>query len=246
MTSVLPVPLLVLVVACAMMVIERWRPARVRGASGAWWCRAALFNGAQAAVAYLGAISWDEWLPVAPWARDVAWAPLPGVLAGYLLVTFVYYWWHRLRHAQPLLWRYVHRLHHSPTRIEILTSFYKHPLELVLNGVLSSALLVTVLGLPPLLVAATVMVTGLAELFYHWNVRTPRWLGWFFQRPEMHRVHHERGRHTSNFSDLPLWDAMFGTLRNPRSDVCDCGFPEEARIGRLLLGRDVDETGIGR
>ncbi|MBK9657441.1 MAG: sterol desaturase family protein [Rhodanobacteraceae bacterium] len=45
------------------------------------------------------------------------------------------------RHQIPLLWRYLHRVHHSPARIEVLTSFYKHPLEILLNGVLMSSIL---------------------------------------------------------------------------------------------------------
>ena len=56
------------------------------------------------------------------------------------------------------------------------------------------------------------LLTGIAELFYHWNVRTPHWLGYFVQRPESHCVHHQRGRHRNNYSDLPLWDIAFGTF----------------------------------
>ena len=46
-----------------------------------------------------------------------------GALLGYLTITFVYYWWHRARHEHPWLWRYLHQIHHSPARLEIVTSF---------------------------------------------------------------------------------------------------------------------------
>lgn len=236
------VPLIVVAVAAVMMLAERVCPAWRRADDGAWVVRALALSLLQAAVAFAGVITWDRWFSQASLVDLSGIGSAWGVVLGYLLVTFVYYWWHRARHAVPMLWRYLHRLHHSPSRIEILTSFYKHPLELILNGMLSSALLFFVLGLSPLVVSLTVLVTGLAELAYHWNVRTPRWLGWFFQRPEMHRVHHARGSHTSNFSDLPVWDALFGTLRNPRGDVEVCGFPEEQKLVRLLAGKPVAEV----
>ncbi len=49
------------------------------------------------------------------------------------------------------------------------------------------------------------------------NIRTPQWLGYIVQRPESHSVHHGRGVHHYNYSDLPLFDILFGTFRNPRN-----------------------------
>src|SRR6202011_1341529 len=114
------------------------------------------------------------------------------------------------------LWRWVHQVHHSPQRIEVITSFYKHPIEIAANTVLSSATLYLLLGVGPASASLAVLLSGIAELLYHWNVRTPYWMGYFFQRPESHCVHHQEGLHSFNYSDLPLWDLMFGTLKNPR------------------------------
>jgi hypothetical protein len=77
------------------------------------------------------------------------------------------------------------------------------------------------------------------ELFYHWNIRTPYWLGFLIQRPESHLVHHQEGLHTYNFSDLPLWDILFGTFRNPREWNARCGFANdrEEHLFQLLGGR---------
>ena len=47
--------------AAIMVTVEFARPAFRRAVSGRWWLRAGLFNAAQAAVAGLGAISWDLW-----------------------------------------------------------------------------------------------------------------------------------------------------------------------------------------
>jgi sterol desaturase/sphingolipid hydroxylase (fatty acid hydroxylase superfamily) len=88
--------------------------------------------------------------------------------------------------------------------------------------------------------ALAVGSTGLAELLYHWNVRTPRWLGWVFQRPESHCVHHQAGLHAFNYSDLPLWDALFGTLHNPRVWQGRCGFGEaEHKLAEMLRGAEI-------
>jgi sterol desaturase/sphingolipid hydroxylase (fatty acid hydroxylase superfamily) len=60
-------------------------------------------------------------------------------------------------------------------------------------------------------------------------------------RPEAHGLHHERGIHAYNYANVPLWDVVFGTYRNP------AGFPEHygfwqgasSRMGAMLVGRDV-------
>jgi sterol desaturase/sphingolipid hydroxylase (fatty acid hydroxylase superfamily) len=169
---------------------------------------------------------------------------LGGIAVGYLATTFVYYWWHRWRHEVPILWRCVHQLHHSPQRIEIITSFYKHPFEFVANSILSSAILYLGVGLGLKAASLVVLVTGLAELFYHWNVSTPQWLGYIFQRPESHCLHHQAGVHSSNYSDLPLWDLLFGTFQDPgRSWDRPCGFQggKESRVLEILLGKDLSE-----
>src|SRR5262249_29330915 len=163
-----------------------------------------------------------------------------GVVA-YLIATFVFYWWHRWRHEVPLLWRLFHQIHHSPRRIEVITSFYKHPGEMIANSLIGSALVYALLGLTPQGGAIYTLLTALGEFFYHTNVRTPRWLGLLFQRPEMHRVHHEHGYHRNNYSDLPLWDMFFGTYESPRAFPGNCGFDaaDEERLVEMLGYVDV-------
>ncbi len=229
---------LVVAVAAVMIAIERIAPGVTQPSVPRWIARVAALNGAQVGVVYLGAWSWDRWLPQFRVFDGGALPPFAGALIGYVAITFVFYWWHRARHELPLLWR-LHQVHHSPARIEVVTSFYKHPLEIAINGVLCSTVLYVLVGLPPATAATVTAITGVAELVYHWNVRTPHWLGWFFQRPEMHRRHHELGWHRSNYSDLPIWDLMFGTYDNPRETPVTCGFDgtKELQLGRMLLGR---------
>jgi sterol desaturase/sphingolipid hydroxylase (fatty acid hydroxylase superfamily) len=85
------------------------------------------------------------------------------------------------------------------------------------------------------------LVTALLAVFQHTNIRTPQWLGYFVQRPESHSHHHERGVHARNYSDLPVFDLLFGTFHNPRDFAPQAGFYDgaSARITDMLLARDV-------
>ena len=65
---------------------------------------------------------------------------------AYLVSTFVYYWWHRFRHESRWFWRVCHQLHHSPRRLEVVTSFYKHPVEILCNSLISATLVYALLG----------------------------------------------------------------------------------------------------
>lgn len=235
------VPLVVIAVAVVMIGYEMVRPGRPWPQVAHWWTRALALNGAQVAAVFIAGVAWDGWMRRhRPWSADGL-GVVTGALVGYVVITFVYYWWHRWRHEVSVLWRWFHQVHHSPQRIEVVTSFYKHPFELLANGLLSSAIVYLLVGLGPAAASYTVMLTGLAELFYHWNVKTPYWLGYVVQRPESHCIHHQAGVHAYNYADLPLWDMLFGTFRNPRDWSARCGFgPEgEARLLDMLRGLDV-------
>lgn len=238
------IPLLVLGVGLVMMGVEVARPGRSWPQVRGWWARTVLLNCVQGLIVLVAGVAWDGWMVRhRPWSADGL-GVTGGAVVGYLAITFVFYWWHRWRHEFSVLWRWFHQVHHSPQRIEIITSFYKHPLEILTNSVLSSAIVYLVVGLGPAAAAQAVLLSGLAELVYHWNVRTPYWLGYIFQRPESHCVHHQEGVHSYNYADLPLWDMLFGTFRNPRRWQARCGFgPQgEQRLIDMLRGIDVTST----
>jgi sterol desaturase/sphingolipid hydroxylase (fatty acid hydroxylase superfamily) len=172
-------------------------------------------------------------------------SPSVGGLIAYFIATFVFYWWHRWRHEVDILWRLFHQIHHSPQRIELITSFYKHPGEMVMNSLIGSILVYTILGLTLEGGAVYTACCALGEFFYHTNVRTPRWIGYFFQRPEMHRIHHQHDRHRNNYGDIVWWDMIFGTYENPKLFTEKCGFDadKEEMLGRMLLYADVHRDG---
>jgi len=239
---------LIIGIALAMIVIERLWPGHKLPASQGWWLRVALVNAVQLGIVILAGVTWDRWMDgvslvsLSPGLND--WAA--GFIA-YIVSTFVYYFWHRLRHESDFFWRLSHQLHHSPRRIELLASFYKHPVEIFLNALISSSLVYLLLGCSVQAAAIYTLFAAVAEYFYHWNVRTPRWVGWWIQRPEAHRLHHKFQHHSQNYADLPLWDWMFGTLNNPKKSPERCGFDaeREQRVVEMLAFRDVHKTPQG-
>lgn len=240
------IPLIVLGAAIVMIGCELAHPGRKWPHVAGWWVRALLFNGVQAGIAYVSGLTWDRWMSGHRlWDADAALGVTGAAVLGYVVITFIYYWWHRWRHSSDFLWRVLHQFHHSPQRIEVITSFYKHPLEIVANGVLSSAIVYFLAGCSPTSAAYAVLLTGLAELFYHWNVPTPYWIGFLIQRPESHCIHHQENLHAYNYGDLPLWDMLFGTFKNPKTWQQQCGFGEdEHRVLEML--RCVDLTPRGQ
>ena len=104
----------------------------------------------------------------------------------------------------------------------------------LMPGMTLSRDLVTPEGM--LLLAATLLA-----MLTHTNVRTPRWLGWFIERPEMHSWHHARGAHRHNYSELPVFDLLFGTFHNPHGFAPQTGFHEggSARVIEMMMGRDI-------
>ena len=85
---------------------------------------------------------------------------------------------------------------------------------MTVNSIVGSLLVYTLLGLNMEAGAIYTLCTALGELFYHTNVKTPQWVGYIFQRPEMHRIHHEYEKHTNNYGDIVWWDMLFGKYEN--------------------------------
>ena len=166
--------------------------------------------------------------------------PVAGALT-FLVASFIAYWWHRLMHASPVLWRLVHQLHHSPSRIETLTAFYAHPLDSAFASAITCAVAYLLFGLDAHATAWSLLYVSLFNFYIHSDTQSPRWLGYFVQRPEMHRVHHKLEHHAQNYG-LPLWDLLFRTWENPKTYVKVCGFTGDRhlQVQEMLLGRDVN------
>jgi len=236
------IPLLIIVAATILFFLaERLIPGRELPESTGWFTRAAFLNICQVGIVFLAGLAWNRWLQ--RWSVFHLGGLMPAFLQGLLgwfVGTFVFYWWHRARHDSKFLWRVCHQIHHSPSRIEILTAFYKHPLEIAADSLIASALMFTILGASPEGGAWFNVFAVFGEYFYHSNLRTPHWTGYFIQRPEHHSIHHQIDLHAFNYGDITWWDRLFGTFRDTDEFAGQCGFPDghEKNLGRMLLFRD--------
>ena len=232
----------ILIVFVFCFLLERSVPGWTLPKVSAWSIRVLLVNVVQLAIVLIAGISWEKWLSsFSVFRLSELVSPVLGGIVAYFVATFVFYWWHRWRHESDFLWVAFHQIHHSPQRIEVTTSFYKHPLEMTVNSIIGSLLAYTLLGLSPGGGAVYTFCTAIGEFFYHTNVKTPRWVGFVFQRPEMHRIHHQHDRHKNNYGDITWWDMLFGTYENPKEWVHTCGFEpdKEEMLAQMLAYRDV-------
>lgn len=161
------------------------------------------------------------------------------IVGGFLALELGIYAWHRTMHNTPFLWRWFHQMHHSAERVDIWGALYFHPFDIIGWAFLGSLALVLGFGVSAEAAIIINLIATFFGLFQHTNIRTPHWLGYFLQRPESHSCHHERGVHARNYSDLPLWDMVFGTFHNPKTFTGEVGFYEGSskKLGPLLTGR---------
>lgn len=235
---------LIIGIGLALMILERIIPDQKLPHVKGWWTRVIIINILQLGVVILGGYTWDKWLQKASlFTLSEHTSPAVGGLIAYFILTFIFYWWHRWRHEVNFLWLALHQVHHSPQRIETITSFYKHPLEIISNSIIIGSLNFLLLGLTVESAGYCLLFSAIGEYIYHMNIKTPHALGYFFQRPEMHRIHHQRSKHYNNFSDLPIWDMLFGTFENPKTVDTPCGFkPErEEKLLDMLAFKNVND-----
>ena len=134
-------------------------------------------------------------------------------LAWSFVYDFSYYWFHRLQHTVPLLWRF-HATHHSIEELNGMNcghhwmeGFLKVPFLL-----LPLALLVD-LRFQEVAIIATIV--GAWTQFVHADsmIDFGR-LSWLFVSPRFHRMHHSTSseHYNRNFAGVyPVIDMMFGT-----------------------------------
>jgi sterol desaturase/sphingolipid hydroxylase (fatty acid hydroxylase superfamily) len=166
---------------------------------------------------------------------------IPGALLVLLVGNAVGYWWHRARHRSTFLWRAFHQMHHSAERMDMAGAFWFHPLDTISVFTIQSLLAAFVLGVSPDAAALAGYIGFTITCLTHLNVKTPRWLGYIVARPESHSIHHSRGVHAFNYADLPIFDMIFGTFRNPETFQGQTGYYDGAssRVLAMLVGIDV-------
>lgn len=238
-----PVSIAVIGLYAAMIAWERLAPARPLPKVRGWIPRAlASFTVFFYLSSYLP-LAWDRYLAPFQVLDLTGLGTWGGAAVGLLVYEALLYAWHRALHGSDVLWRGFHQMHHSAERLDTFGAFWFSPLDMVGFTALGSLGLVLIAGVTPGAATVFLFASLFFAMFQHANVRTPRWLGYLVQRPESHSVHHGRGVHRYNYADLPIFDILFGTFRNPSTFVGETGFYDgaSARVGDMLLFRDVSK-----
>ena len=172
---------------------------------------------------------------------------LGGGLVAILLYEFGIFVWHWAMHRYDVLWRVFHQMHHSAERVDTYGAFFFSLTDMIGFTFLGSICLALIIGVTPKAVTIMLLATMFLGIFQHTNIRTPQWLGYLIQRPESHSLHHAKGIHKYNYSDLPVFDMMFGTFKNPEGYEHETGFYQGAssRIVEMLTFQDINKLKTG-
>lgn len=169
--------------------------------------------------------------------RWVALPPPLAAVAGFLLMDLSFYYWHRLNHRVPLLWRF-HNVHHLDPDLDVSTALRFHFGELALSSGFRIVQILAI-GVSPWVYAAYEVVFQAGTLFHHSNVRLPirleRALNKLLVTPRMHGIHHSEVRHETNSNYgvvFPWWDRVHRTLGLdiPQAEIT-IGVPGYSRPG---------------
>ena len=188
---------------------------------------------------HFGLIEWLRlWWPATPFWLEAA--------LGFLLLDLTFYYWHRLNHTIPLLWRF-HNFHHVDPEMDVSTAWRFHFGEMAL----SSLFRVVQLGLAGISfpVYWIFEVCFAVEVqFHHSNWRLPfpveQALNRILVTPRMHELHHSivHRETDSNYSSVfSWWDRLNGSFTASRPDrkvtigVPAYRDPSEHSLGKLWL-----------
>ncbi|OMP77236.1 sterol desaturase family protein [[Flexibacter] sp. ATCC 35208] len=166
---------------------------------------------------------------------SLGWAVLIIIIAD----DFTQYWFHRLHHEIPWLWKF-HRAHHSASYMGMAMANRNNLVQSLLFPNLYITATLTFLGMGPAsLIVGTIrgVITYLAHSSIRWDMPLYRYrilhpFTWVLERtislPATHHAHHAAhdrdgiGHYNGNYGNMLLiWDVIFGTAKITRK------FPQE-------------------
>jgi sterol desaturase/sphingolipid hydroxylase (fatty acid hydroxylase superfamily) len=238
------------IIAAAMAIVERWRPARPAQRllrSGfvtdlIYWLAPYFLYGplapkplAAAAAVVALALTGSPAIGFAAIARQPFWLQ---AVEAFVIADFLSYWAHRGLHGRAL-WAF-HAIHHGSDEMDWLSTVRNHPVNVVLQRLALTAPLL-LLGYPVAVVLAIGPAMALYNIFTHANLD---WrfgpLRYVLVSPPLHRWHHtpESAGCNSNFGEaLAIWDVIFGTYHLPEGAPQRLGLddgPPEDFFGQTL------------
>ena len=137
-----------------------------------------------------------------------------GLIADILVLDMLIYWWHRLNHEIPFLWRF-HEVHHLDEFLDVSSAVRFHFGEVLLSAG-ARAVIIILLGIPFTSVIVFESLVILSALFHHSNLKLGEKLESALARvivtPSIHWVHHHAIRADTDLNYATLfswWDLVF-------------------------------------
>jgi sterol desaturase/sphingolipid hydroxylase (fatty acid hydroxylase superfamily) len=172
--------------------------------------------------------------------RPMLWSGWPGLVLDVLLLDAWIYWWHRLNHRLPFLWRF-HEVHHLDETLDTTSALRFHFGEVVLSSLVRAGVIV-LLAVPLTSVVVFEVLLLLSTLLHHSNLRLPqhfeKLLSFFIVTPSIHWVHHHaiKADTDSNYATvLSIWDRVFGSVSTTQRTL-EMKIGVEGRAERNLMG----------
>lgn len=144
--------------------------------------------------------------------------PLLHDALALVLLDYTLWWWHRLNHETPMLWRF-HAVHHRDPDMDASTALRFHAGEHALSAVYRAAQ-IALIGPSAAALSLWQGILLVSIFFHHANLRLPQAmddrLAQFVATPRMHGIHHSDvfAHANSNFASiLTCWDMLHGTMR---------------------------------
>jgi sterol desaturase/sphingolipid hydroxylase (fatty acid hydroxylase superfamily) len=143
------------------------------------------------------------------------------VVAATVIADLGFYLSHRLLHAVPFLWNF-HAVHHSSEQLDWLAAYRVHPVDqVIVKG--SSLVPIFALGFSETAIIMAALIYQWQALVIHSNVNVKIGpLKWLIATPQFHHWHHSNHPEAfdKNFAgQIPLWDVVFGTVHQPRTEM---------------------------
>lgn len=167
-------------------------------------------------------------------------------LLGFMLMDLTFYYWHRLNHEIPLLWRF-HNVHHADPDLDVTTSMRFHVVEIAYSSAFRLIQLAFI-GIDPLTFLCYEFIFQASTYFQHSNTRLPLSLEQVLNKvivtPRMHGIHHSNYMDETNRNYgvvFSFWDRLHKTIKlNVFQNSITIGVPaylqkKDNKIIHLLL-----------
>jgi sterol desaturase/sphingolipid hydroxylase (fatty acid hydroxylase superfamily) len=189
------------------------------------------------------------WLTTEMWTNEKGWGLLTQLtdsmwihgIVAFLVLDVWTYWWHRLNHRIPFLWRF-HQVHHSDSQLDVTTAYRFHFGEIFISSLLRIPFIL-LLGVQLWEIVLFDALVFVNIQFHHANIglgrKGDRLFSLLLTSPAMHKVHHsiDPSEHNSNFTFfLSIWDRLFATFkRHPDPEGIQFGLRDKQNSGSQKL-----------